>query len=132
MDAELIQFAQQFTDSFDKMATAIAKIGKMTDKLMTKIDEAEAKRDERHSKYSTKSGDQFKLTTDITIPAKEKDIDPDKRAEDEVIKAGTIVTANITVRHNDLVYQLVYKEVFITVSGYELRELLEGGLLEEV
>lgn len=132
MDTELIRFAQQFTESFDKMATAIAKIGKMTDKLMVKFDEEVAKQANRRGKYFAKSGDQFKLATDVTIPAKEKDIDPDEHAEDEVIKAGTIVTVNAIVRHRELVYQLVIKEPFITVSSFELREMLDGGILEEV
>lgn len=133
MDIELIRFAQQFTESFDKMASAIAKIGKMSDKLMTKFDEEMAKCEKRRGKYFAKSGDQFKLATDVTIPAKEKrDIDPDERAEDEVIKAGTIVTVNAIVRHRELVYQLVIKEPFITVSSFELREMLDGGILEEV
>ena len=132
MDMDTLRMAGKFVDSVEKMAKTTEKIGNLTDKMMTKFDEEMAKCEKHRSKYFAKSGDQFKLATDVTIPVKERDINPDERAEDEVIKAGTIVTANVTVRHNDLMYQLVYKEPFITVSGYELRELLEGGLLEEV
>ena len=132
MDKELINIATKFVDSVEKMANTTEKIGTMSDKLMTKFDEEMAKCEKRRSKYFAKSGDQFKLATDITVPARERDVDPDKRVADDVIKAGTIVTANVTVRHGDLVYQLVYKDPFITVSGYELKEMLEGGILEEV
>lgn len=133
MDTELIRFASKFVDSVEKMANTTEKIGNLTDRMMAKFDEEMAKCEKRRSKYFAKSGDQFKLATDVTIPVKEKrDIDPDERAEDEVIKAGTIVTVNVTVRHGDLVYQLVYKDPFITVTGYELKEMLEGGILEEV
>ena len=125
MEKELINVATKFVDS-------VEKIGNLTDKMMAKFDEEMAKCEKRRNKYFAKSGDQFKLATDITVPARERDVDPDKRVADDVIKAGTIVTVKVTIRHGDLVYQLVYKEPFVTVSGYELKEMLEGGILEEV
>lgn len=131
MDKELIDIANKFADSVEKAATATAKIGKAVDKLMVKFDEEMATQEKRRGKYFAKSGDTFKLSTDITIPAKEKDVDPDKRPDDEVIKAGAIVTVNVIIRHGDLVYQLVHNEPLIIVSGYELKEMLECGILEE-
>ena len=132
MDKELISIAGKFVASVEKMADTTEKIGNMTDKMMAKFDEEIAKCEKRSSKYFAKSGDQFKLATDITIPVKERNVDPDERSADEVIKAGTIVTVNVTVRHGSLSYQLVYKDPFVIVSGYELNELLEGGILEKV
>lgn len=136
MDMDTLRIAGKFVNSVGKMAKATEKIGNLTEKLTVKFDEEMAK---HRGKYFAKSGDQFKLATDVTIPAKEKqDIDPDERVEDEVIKAGAIVTVNAIVRHHELVYRLVYKATYgssyplITVSSFELREMLEGGILEEV
>jgi len=132
MDTTMIKFAQQFVEAVEKMANTTEKIGNLTDKLSTKFDEEMAKCEKRRGKYFAKSGDQFKLATDVTIPVREKDLDPDKRAEDKVINAGAIVTVNVIVHHDDLMCQLVYKKPFITVSGYRLNEMLEAGILEEV
>lgn len=131
MDIELIRVATKFVNSVEKMANTTEKIGNATDKLMAKFDEEMAKCEKRRGKYFAKSGDTFKLATDVTIPAKEKDVDPDKRPDDEVIKAGAIVTVSVIIRHGDLVYQLVHNEPLIVVSGYELKEMLECGILEE-
>ena len=144
MDIDLVRAASKFNKSFERMADTTEKIGNLIVKVGAKIDEEMAKHANRHSKYFAKSGDQFKLATDITIPAKPEslidfpkgDVDPDKRVEepkDKVIEAGTIVMVKVTVRHQDLVYKLVHNDdPFVTVSGYELKEMLEGGLLEEV
>ena len=132
MDKELINIAGKFVASVEKMADTTEKIGNLTDKMMNKFDEEMAKCEKRSSKYFAKSGDQFKLATDITIPTKARNVDPNERVDDEVIKAGTIVTVNITIHHGGLAYQIIYKDPFITVSCYELNELIEGGILEKV
>ena len=133
MDKELIDIANKYANSAEKMADTTEKIGNMLEKMMTKIDEETVKSEKRHGRYYAKSGDKLKLATDITIPGKEKkDVDPELKQPDEVIKAGTIITVNVILRHGDLAYQLVYKEPITTVFGHELKELRESGILEEV